>query len=184
MDSWERYFFERHKADELIGWANRLRLFRYFRAFGGHANDGDSLDCAFRYHSLGDLERFFSTIGVTLVHFDALPPQPQSGIAYSSDEYARFPSLIPDTEWIGQPGHCEIGGMHAFVWCSEDVITVSATPRSYDVTSIHVAQAERIETVLQAVDLEIQDPPSDSKHYLCPQYYPQFFYAGRWPRAK
>jgi hypothetical protein len=175
MDSWEQYFFERHDPAELKVWARRLRLFRYFRAFGGHANDGDSLDCAFRYRSTADLERFFSTIGVALVHFDALPLQPEPGVAYPGDEFARFPSLVPGTKWIGQPGHCEIAGIAAHAWCSESIITVSATPYSYDVTSSHVVRAERIETVLRGIDLEIQDPPHDSKHYFCPKYYSQYF---------
>lgn len=48
-DRWLRYLFESHSEATFRNWAQRLKLFRFFRAHGGHANDGDSLDVSFRY---------------------------------------------------------------------------------------------------------------------------------------
>lgn len=48
MDSWTRYLHRDQSADELRGWARRLKRFRFCRAIGGHANDGDQLVVALR----------------------------------------------------------------------------------------------------------------------------------------
>ena len=48
MDSWTRYLHRDHAADELRDWARRLEWFRFCRAIGGHANDGDQLLVALR----------------------------------------------------------------------------------------------------------------------------------------
>ena len=43
---WDAYLHERHSPEELRGWARSLAYFRFCRAFGGHANDGDCLRVA------------------------------------------------------------------------------------------------------------------------------------------
>lgn len=117
MDRWQQYLFEEHPETELRAWARRLKLFRFFRAFGGHANDGDSLDVA---------------------------------------------------------SHCEIMGIAAFVWCSADSIKISVGDR-YTVSEKNVQNAEKIETLLTGVTLERIDPPLDTKNYICPRHYPDYF---------
>jgi hypothetical protein len=174
MDRWTQYLFERHPRHELRNWARRLRLFRFFRAYGGHANDGGSLDCAFRYRSEADLQTFFASVGIYPVRFDTRPLQPEPGVAYSGDEYAHFPSLIDDTEWLQQPGHCNIAGDEVFVWCGAGQIKVSVAS-GYEVTEADVQRAERFERILKTVPLDIQDPPQDTKNYVCPKYYPELF---------
>lgn len=60
--AWEQYLYRGHSRDELAGWARRMRYFRFCRAYGGHANDGDRLLLALRYEDDADLhalcERF------------------------------------------------------------------------------------------------------------------------------
>ena len=48
MDLWREYLLRTHPEATLKGWAKRLLLFRFCRAYGGHAIDGDSLDVAYR----------------------------------------------------------------------------------------------------------------------------------------
>jgi hypothetical protein len=43
VDRWEQWLYERHSKAELAVWVSTLRYFRYVRAVGGHANDGDEL---------------------------------------------------------------------------------------------------------------------------------------------
>lgn len=45
---WSRWSFEDHPEAELRRWARRLRLFRFVRAWGGHAIDGDASVAAYR----------------------------------------------------------------------------------------------------------------------------------------
>lgn len=78
---------------ELRAWAGRLKLFRFFRAYGGHANDGDSLGYGLRIQE-GQLELFFSTLGIELVKFDVKPPQAEIGVSYKGSMLAQFSSLI------------------------------------------------------------------------------------------
>jgi len=166
--------FTSHSKSTLRAWAKRLRLFRFVAAVGGHAHDGDALVVAYRYHSEEELFAFFSRLGITLIRHASPPPQPQVGVRYSGEEFARFPSLIRGSEWLEQPGHCVIAGEPAFAWCAGQEIRISLSD-GYAVTEARVASAEAIEKVLAEVTLERIDPPVDAPRCLCPKYHPAWF---------
>jgi hypothetical protein len=50
----EQHLYRRHARKELSAWARRLTYFRFCRAVGGHANDGDQLSLALRYDGEAD----------------------------------------------------------------------------------------------------------------------------------
>lgn len=174
MDQWQDYLFKSQSEATYRNWAKRLRLFRFFRAFGGHANDGDSLDVAYKYDTPEELLGFFKFLGIVLIHHLEKPGQPEPGVSYPGDVFAKFPSIIKGTKWIEQPNHCQISGIDAFIWCEENRIKISVG-KSYEITEEDVANAEKIETLLVASPLENIDPPADTKHYVCPKYYPSYF---------
>lgn len=174
MDLWERYLFERHSKETLREWAHKLRIFRYSRAYGGHANDGDSLDAAFKYGSEEHLLRFFRAVGFEPVVFSAQPPQPVPGRSYRGDEFAAFPSIIPATKWIQQPGHCILFGVAVFMWCEQGRVAISIN-KSYDVTQEDVENAARLEPHLAALPFERIEPPVDNKNCVCPKYHLELF---------
>jgi hypothetical protein len=174
MDRWKQYLFESHAEATLRDWASRLSLFRFFRAYGGHANDGDSLDVAYRYETIQELEAFLRLLGVALVKYSEKPPQPEEGISYTDDQFAQFPSLIRGTEWIRQPGHSVIAGRPAFVWCERNLAKISVGA-NFVVTEQDVRAAEAIEEVLAFASLTRVDPPHETEHYVCPRYYPEYF---------
>lgn len=174
MDRWQQYLFETHPETELRAWARRLKFFRFFRAFGGHANDGDSLNAAFAYRTAEELELSMAKLGITLVRFETKPPQPEFGVSYRGEVFVQFPSLIAGTEWIEQPAHCEIMGIAVFVWCSANSIKISVGNR-YEVSEQNVQDAEKIETLLADLPLERIDPPLDTKNYISPKHYPDYF---------
>lgn len=149
-------------------------MFRFIRAHGGHANDGDSLDVAYQYKSDSDLHQFFGHLGIPLTVFAERPAQPEPGVSYPGTEFSKFPSLVPGTHWIKQPGHCEIAGQKAFVWCEASRIRISVGA-DYLVTEADVQGAEAIERVLPDVPLHRVDPPVDSERCICPKYYPAYF---------
>lgn len=173
MDRWTQYLLESHPEATLREWAKRLHMFRFFRAFGGHANDGDSLDVAFAYKDTAELKLFFSHLGVQLIEYSSPPPQPVPGVSYPGDVYATFPSLVPGT-LIAQPKYCVLLGHKVFAWCTSDLIKLSITS-GYQVEPSDVASAEALEIVLQKIQLPRIDPPMDNKNYICPKYYPEFF---------
>lgn len=173
-DRWTRYLFEIHSEATLRSWAKRLQFFRFFRAYGGHANDGDSLDVAFRYAGIQQLEGFLDALGVKLTKHSVKPPQPEQGKSYSGEVFSKFPSLIPGTAWIEQPGHSQIAGTKIFIWCGEGEVKISVG-ENYTICEEDVVAAVDIERELAGLNLQRIDPPSDSKHYICPKYYPEFF---------
>lgn len=174
MDRRQQYLFESHSESTLRAWAKRLRRFRFFRAYGGHANDADSLEVAYQYGHIENLQRFFGHVGIALNIFAERPPQPEPGVAYPSTQFDKFPALIPATSWIEQPGHCSIAGRQAFVWCEASRVNISLGT-DYQITEAHVQAAEAIEKVLENAPLAWIDPPVDNEHCFCPKYYPDYF---------
>jgi hypothetical protein len=63
MDRWQEYLYRRHDVAELRDWARRLQHFRFCRAFGGHANDGDQLVLALKYSGAADLKNVWNELG-------------------------------------------------------------------------------------------------------------------------
>lgn len=175
MDRWIQYLYEQHSESELREWAMRLQFFRYFRAYGGHANDGDSLDIALKYESTEMLIEILRNLGLEPTVYAEKPDQPKPGTRYTHEKYISFPSLIRGTEWIKQPSHCEIWGVKVFIWCDNGLINISASPGSYVVTTEHVESAEKLETKLSDLIRLLVDPPKDTKHYVCPKYHPSIF---------
>ena len=171
---WRQYLFRGHSEAILRQWAMRLAKFRFCRAYGGHANDGDLLQVSYGYQDVTDLEGFFSFLGMPLITFPRQPPQPEAGVGYRGDVFSAFPSLIPGTRWIEQPGRCTMADQEIFVWCEEDRINLMIGT-DYRVTESDVAAAEKVEQVLEEAPLTILDPPVDDKHCICPKHYPDFF---------
>lgn len=174
MDRWHAYLFESHPEATLRAWAKRLHLFRFCRAYGGHANDGDSLDAAYRYDDFEQVGGFLDALGIELVVHNERLPQPEPGKPYRLDEFEKFPSLIPGTQWIEQPGHCQVAGQRVFVWCGRDEIKLSVHS-DYEVTEADAEAAATVEQALLQTSLERVDPPTDNQHCICPKYYPEFF---------
>lgn len=174
MDRWLAYLFESHSEDTYKYWAKKLKLFRFFRANGGHANDGDSLDVVYAYNSLEEMTNFFEDLGIKLKTYHEKPDQPVPGKGYRGDIFAQFPSLIPNTQWIEQPKHCVIDGVKVLIWCYNNQIKISIGT-DYRVSVTDFENAEKVERVLSKVDLEVIDPPRDSKHYISPKHYPSYF---------
>lgn len=171
------YLFEQHSISEIQNWYERLKYFRYFRAYGGHANDGDSLDFAVSYRKENELNEIFSCLGLKIEKFDREPQRPKVGKRYTSKEFERFPSLVPGTKWIKQPGRCSINGNEAFVWATDDRVILSAGCGHYEVTDDTVDCAERIEQSVNLIGFKdrIVDPPKDTLHYISPMNHPNEF---------
>lgn len=174
MDLWRRYLFESHPEATLRAWAKRLHMFRFFRAYGGHADDVDELVVVFRYGGLDELRGFFTSVGIDLVVHEVRPPRMEPGRSYRGDELERIPPVIPGTEWIEQPRSREIGGQRVFVWCHEDRIKVSVGSE-HGVTEADVAAAEIVERRLVGASLGRDEPPIDTMNCICPKYYPDYF---------
>jgi len=150
-------------------------MFRFFRAYGGHANDADRLCLALKYESVDALLALLASIGVFPTRHNSKPDQPIPGKPYRGDEFFAFPSLISGTEWIEQPGHCHVFGVPVFINCANGLVNVSVGHGGWAVTETHVKWAEELEAHLGVVENFLVDPPRDSRHCICPKYYPDYF---------
>ena len=173
MDNWSRWLFQEHPEQRLRQWARRLEVFRFVRAYGGHANDGDELVASFCYDSPDDLKSQLAGLGILLRTHELAPPQPEPGKSYSSAEFASFPSLIVGT-LIEQPKWQSINGQKVYIWCHAGIVKLSISD-GYEVTEGCVLAAERVEQALSALALTRIDPPVDRAHCICPKFYPQYF---------
>ncbi|HEX6241639.1 MAG TPA: hypothetical protein VFZ61_12115 [Polyangiales bacterium] len=173
-DRWRAYLFEVHSPETLRAWAQRLSLFRFCRAVGGHANDGDELLLVYAYQTPSELSGFFNALGAPLIQHSEAPPQAIPGVSYTWEQSRKFPSLIPNTTWLQQPGHCKLAGEDAFAWCTNQQIQISIA-HGFEVTEAEVQRAERLERALRGVALARVDPPVVRRHCVCPAYYPELF---------
>ena len=78
---WEKWLYETHHPDELHAWAIRLRYFRFCRAIGGHANDGDHLRVALRSETEPALGKLFKDPGVAAIPIGPHTSKPQKDVA-------------------------------------------------------------------------------------------------------
>jgi hypothetical protein len=60
---WLSYLYRQHSQAELEEWTRELRYFRYCRALGGHANDGDALVCALNCPDEATQARLLAALG-------------------------------------------------------------------------------------------------------------------------
>ena len=176
-DRWQRWFHERHPMPELARWACGLRYFRFCRAVGGHATDGDLFLAAVRYRSLGDLLGVFAALGIEPVRVPADTPQPVIGQSYPGDVFAAFPFLVTGHPTVVQPGHVRLAGAAAYVWAGADRVEIHVADEAerYDVTEAAFEAARRIEALLAPLAERLADPPGPDRHCLCPAFYPEVF---------
>lgn len=179
--AWLRYLYERHSPQELVRWARSLSMFRFCRAHGGFANDGDALQFALRFDGETDLLALLVQLGIPVQRYGPDTLQPVLGRAYSSEEFQRFPNLVHGHPSIGQPSHGAVCGVVCHVWVTDSrlTITISSETDQWDVDEAAVERARRLEFGLKhfasSVADRLIDPPIDSRNCLCPKYYPEIW---------
>lgn len=176
-ERWNLYLFERHDRQQIAQWARRLRYFRFCRAVGGHANDGDELLVAIALQTEAGLLDVYAALGIVRDVVAPDSPQPVPGVAYTAEAYQRFVSIVPGTHGIRQPGFVELAGqpVYAHAQANRLEISLSDTDFPYDVTEAAVRSAERVETLLAPLAGRLIDPPRASRHCVCPAYYPEMW---------
>jgi hypothetical protein len=144
MDHWEQYMYRSHSLAELSEFALRLKCFRFCRAIGGHANDGDQLVAVLRFSDAEDLSLLWHELGASLP----------------------------------LDGYVTIAGAPVFVHRYGQWVTLSLSGADgdyYEVTERDIEHAERIERSVPSLASRAREPPVDSKHCVCPKYYPHIW---------
>ncbi|WP_405590190.1 hypothetical protein [Streptomyces sp. NBC_01190] len=171
---WESWLYGRHSRGQLGDWARRLRLFRYCRAVGGHANDGDTLQVAIRAETEAEVLAVFDLLGISPVVVPEDKGRPTPGVAYPAAEFLAFPNRIGQFPRLAQPGWTRIAGEDVFVYVHSARLELILSD-GYEVTERQVASAQNIEPVLEVLAERIIDPPTDNPHCVCAKYYPDLW---------
>ena len=76
---WLDYLFHGYSRAELGAWARRLHYFRFVKALGGHANDGDLLLAALHYADNAELRSLLAQFGLPAGPGNEAAPIPSPG---------------------------------------------------------------------------------------------------------
>ena len=164
---WRDWFFRSHSQAELEEWTARMRFFRFYRAIGGHANDGDTLRCALRIDTAAELVEVAAKLGITLHELPVDEPQPVRGKQYTVAEFDKFRWRMESFPRFEQLGRITLASVNCFahVWDSRLEIQLSgAAGDPYEVTDQDVANAVLVEQALLPFSDRVLPPPPDDEH--------------------
>ena len=71
-----------------------------------------------------------------------------------------------------------IDGVAVFVWCEAEKIKMTvlgSEDSGYTIIEEDAARAGALEPRIGTLADRLVDPPEDTNHYVCPQYYPEWF---------
>ena len=148
-DTW---LYETHSKEQISEWANGLKYFYFFRAWGGHANDGDSFKASIKFSNRQDLIDKLSKLGITLATIPADHPRPVIGKSYTHEEYKRFKNEIKDFPDLEQHSHRLINGSRCFVWAEKGSISFSVFGEDGDLYSSSQADFETCKNIESSFD--------------------------------
>jgi hypothetical protein len=171
---WEQYLYADHSRSELHTLARGLRVFRFCRAYGGHATDADQLLAALHIETEQKLLESFTRLGIVAEYLTPDAPKPIPGQPYAPQTFVTFPPGISTYPHIKQPGHVTLAGVSAYVWVHATRLEISVADHHnpYEVTATAVRSAQLIERLLLPLADMLIDPPLDNKYCICPKYYP------------
>ena len=99
------WVFQQHARPVVKRWLSQLQYFYFMRAWGGHANDGDSFKTAFLFSGRNGLAAIMEQLGIKLNTIPANYPEPVLGKSYSPDEFSIFKHRIATFNDLEQPGY-------------------------------------------------------------------------------
>lgn len=120
----DKWLFELHSKQTIVGWLRHLRYFYFKRAWGGHSNDGDEFQVAFSFTDRQDLINKIGQLGLVLNTIPPDFPRPVIGQSYPAEEFNKFKNeikIFPDLE---QPGNSIIFGYNAFIWVHNNALHI------------------------------------------------------------
>lgn len=143
-------------TDTVDRWHTTLRVFRFHRAVGGHAHDGDMLEGRLAFSGEAELVALFERMGRPLV---VLPPDakvPTPGASYTLDEYEALRQPLRAFPKYEAPGRTRLFGVSVYVLVGAGDVAISlsgADGDPYVVTERDVENARAIEAGLDAQGL-------------------------------
>ncbi|EFC46149.1 predicted protein [Naegleria gruberi] len=147
-----------HSKEELVSWTNRMRYFRFVRAYGGHANDGDTLLAKFSFETTQKVSEFLQSLGV-----------------HEGKDIINNKNFTEDGFWRDLRNRDSI-----FLWITKEPPTVTLHVQNkencYEVKEDEVVRAIEIESLLdEFTEKSPINPPKPSNLCFCKENYPEEF---------
>jgi hypothetical protein len=166
---WENWFFRTHSHAELADWTARMRFFRFCRAVGGFALDGGTLRCILRVGSEAELIELTGALGIPLHELPADAPAMVRGQTYTMKEMRKFRTRMEAFPRFEQLGWITLASVECMARVSRDGLDLQlsgAAGDSYEVSEADVANAIKIEAVLDPFAERVLQPPPDNDHWF------------------
>lgn len=159
------YMFREHSPDELLAWTKRLDFFRYMRAAGGIANDGDTLLACIKVEKSTLPSSILKILGFPLLPADALliDQRPTKMDSVLMEKGLRS-NILPKKFLFFE-------GQEGFIWLS----ICGASGDRYKVTEADVTFAEEVEQKLKTLLISFEIPPYKSMACFSEKNYPEYF---------
>lgn len=173
-----KWICENHGFDTIKKWVTSLKLFRFVRAVGGHANDGDEFVLLIEYLDIAHLKeilRFFS------IELNEIPPDynsPKPGVPYKYIEFSKFKSEIKEHPGFEQPGKVKLLNREVFIFVGNNLIKICVTNlyNPYIVTDEEFQYCMKLENYLISnFDLNYSYCNDKFANYISKSKYPVLF---------
>ena len=148
----DQWLFQSHSKDEIRKWIQGLKYGFFKRAWGGHANDGDSFEIWLKYDSKSELFEILERLRIKLNEIPVDYPRPIPGKSYQWKEFQKFKNEIKDLSNYEQPTHINIDGIPCFCWIENRQITFSFSgaedDNRYEVTDADFKNCQALERII------------------------------------
>ena len=146
----KKWIKQRHSLNEIRVWLRDLKYFKYFRAFGGHMNDGDSFKVSLKFKDFNELITIMNLLGF---HLDKAILKSSNDYEIVTPEYDK----INDYPEFVKPGHQEVLSVNWFLWIADHSLTITIAgtgiEHNYDVTNEDFEKCLEFEKLLDERDL-------------------------------
>ena len=167
----DKWLFQNHSKNEIMSWIQNLKYFNFFRAWGGHNNDGDRFEVTFNFNSKQDLLEKLNRLGVIINFVPADTPQPVVGVSYPSSEYWKFKSLVRQFPDIEQPGGTIINDIPCSIYIGENYFQISVAGTKdgdyYSVTNSDFEVAKQLESFFETLSPKLERDFEIEKNAAC-----------------
>lgn len=170
----KKWIKQRHPLNEIRVWLRDLKHFRYFRAFGGHMNDGDSFKISFKFNDFNELIVIMNSLGFHLDTAILTPSNEYEIVTPEYDKISDYPEYI-------KPGHQELLGVNWFLWIADLTLTITIAgtgiEHNYDVTDEDFKKCLEFEKLVNERDLNkyIDETLNVKSGCISVENYPDLF---------
>ena len=114
----KKWITSSHSMNEIRQWITDLKYFKYFRAFGGHMNDGDSFKMCLKFNDANELLEIIDALGFRLNESILIKKNEYDFVTPEYYKIKEYPQFI-------KPGHQIALDVEWFLWITKNSIIIS-----------------------------------------------------------